>query len=463
MSRVARAIVALAVLTLAAGAAEHGHAGCSPSFTIGDHAPLWSPSGEWIVFDRHDVGCFMPVLLTLVGSNGASEKRPPLLGRQRVEWTRDGTAVLGPGLMLVAPDGRVTRPPGLGVGADAPVHPSFSPDGSHIVFASGLPSRVSVVTASGDDRRVLTAGPGEAAPIWSPRGDLIAFEVLGGFDVIRPDGTGRRALWRGNVDRSGLAWSPDGTRLAFIHSSDPRFAPDLLRVVDVEDGSGRDVAQGTFPSHPPAWRPDGAAIAVTRLRDGRTEVLTVNPDGTGARVFGPGGELTWSPDGNHVAFVWHGRCPETRLGVFVAKADGSDAQRLTNDCRFEGGPGDDVLRGTADDDFLFGRGGADVLVDGYGQDRLDGGDGSDRLAGGEEADLLVGGRGHDIIRGGGGRDLIYGGPGHDRIDGGIAMDVIYAADGLRDVVACGPQLDHVVADRLDAIGRDCELVRIRRR
>ncbi len=462
MTRVARAMLALAVLTLAGGAAERGHAGCSPSYTIGDHAPVWSPTGEWIVFDRHDIGCGMPAFMTSVRADGTAETRLPLVGRQRIEWTPDGAALLGLGLALVEPDGRVLRAQ-QELGPDSSVQPSFSPDGSEIVYAAGLPSHLYAVSSSGGARRMLTTGPGEARPVWSPRGDLIAFAVGGGLDVVRPDGTGRRSVWRGNVDRSGVAWSPDGTRLAFIHSSDPRYIPDLLRVVDVDDGGGRDIARGTFPSHPPAWRPDGGAIAVTRLEDERTEVLTVDTNGTGKHVFGPGGELTWSPDGSRVAFVWHGRCPATRLGVYVAAADGSGARRLTNDCRFDGGPGADVLRGTADDDFLFGRAGADVLVDGFGEDLLEGGDGHDRLAGGEEADVLGGGRGDDLVRGGGGRDQIFGGPGRDRIDGGIAKDGIYVADGERDVVACGPQFDVVVADRLDVIGRDCELIRTVRR
>jgi RTX calcium-binding nonapeptide repeat (4 copies)/WD40-like Beta Propeller Repeat len=452
------------VLMLAGGSAEPGRAGCSPSYTIGDHAPVWSPTGEWIVFDRHDIGCGMPAFMTAIRADGTAEKRLSLFGRQRLEWTRDGAALLGLGLTLVAPDGRVLREPQQ-PGPDQGVHPSFSPDGSEIVFAAGLPSHLYVVSAAGGARRALTTGAGEARPVWSPRGDLIAFAVTGGLDVVRPDGTGRRAVWRGDTDESGFSWSPDGSRLAFLRSSDPRYVPDLLRVVDVDvdDGGGRDLARGPFLEHAPAWRPDGSAIAVTRRSADTFDVVVVRTDGAGEHAFGPGGELTWSPDGSRVAFVWHGRCPATRLGLYVAAADGSGARRLTNDCRFEGGPGADILRGTPDDDFLFGRAGSDELVDGFGEDLLEGGDGDDRLAGGEEADVLSGGRGDDVVRGGGGRDRIYGGPGRDRIEAGIAKDVIYVADGERDVVACGPQLDLVVADRLDGIGSGCELVRIARR
>lgn len=454
MWRRARALVALVLVALLGGGAERGEAGCSPSSTIGDHAPVWSPTGDWIVFDRHDVGCFYPKFLTSVRPDGTSETRLPSFSR-RVEWLRDGSAMIGNGFALVAPDGRVLRPP-LPVSSPAGVTtPSLSPDGSRVVFdGSGFPLQLVVADADGANPRSITDDrrTAPASPVWSPRGDLIAFEVPGGVDVVRPDGTGRRSLWRGARYPGGVSWSPDGTRLAFTLER-------AVHIVGVDSGEGRDVVAGRrLPGYPPTWHPDGSRIAVTRSAGPAGEIVVVRSDGRGERIFGPGADLRWSPDGARVAYVWHGRCPPTRLGVYVANADGTGPRRLTNDCRFEGGPGNDVLRGTADDDFLYGRAGDDLLVDGYGDDVLEGGDGDDRLRGGEEFDLVSGGRGDDVLAGGGGRDRIYGGPGRDRINAGIARDSIFVADGERDVVACGSELDLVVADRRDRIARDCERV-----
>lgn len=463
MSQIARALVALVLASIGAVSAEPARGGCSPSYTISDHTPLWAPTGQWIVFDRHDIGCGMPASLTAVRAEGGSPTRIPLLGRQRVEWLPDGSAVLGNGLALVAPDGRTLRPSGPSPDFGGATHPSLSPDGSEVVFAAGYPSRLYVARADGANRRPLGSGTGQFGPVWSPRGDLIAFRVADGLDVVRPDGTGRRALWRGTSADAGFSWSPDGSKVAFLRRSDPRYSADALRVVDVDRGGERDLVEGPLVEHTPAWHPSGGLIAVTRwLTDTATEIVTVRPDGTDERTFGPGAELSWSSDGARVAYVWQGRCPVTRLGVYVAGADGSGPRRLTNDCRVEGGPGPDVLGGTDDDDMLSGYGGSDVLIDTWGEDVLNGGAGDDRLEAGEQADLLLGAGGNDLLRGGGGRDRIYGGPGRDRIEAGIAKDSIYVGDGERDIVACGPQLDLVVADRLDRVARDCERVRIGR-
>ena len=90
-----------------------------------------------------------------------------------------------------------------------------------------------------------------------------------------------------------------------------------------------------------------------------------------------------------------------------------------------GTTGPDVLRGLRGDDRLFGRGGAD---------------------------RLIGGAGDDHLVGGAGRDVLDGGTGRDRIE---------ARDRLRDVIRCGPGRDTVIADRIDRVARDCEVVRRR--
>lgn len=100
-----------------------------------------------------------------------------------------------------------------------------------------------------------------------------------------------------------------------------------------------------------------------------------------------------------------------------------------------------TLRGGAGPDTLRGRGGHDRLFGGAGNDRLFGGGGADRLFGGLGKDRLDGGKGRDLL------------------DGGAGADVIAARDGVRDTVRCGGGRDVVVADRVDAVARDCERVK----
>jgi arylsulfatase A-like enzyme len=82
----------------------------------------------------------------------------------------------------------------------------------------------------------------------------------------------------------------------------------------------------------------------------------------------------------------------------------------------------------------------------------------DTVRGTARSDGLCGSGGRDTLYGLGGNDLLRGGPGRDRIFGGPGNDRILVRDGFRDVISCGPGVDRVLADRLDVVAKDCEIV-----
>jgi Ca2+-binding RTX toxin-like protein len=100
-----------------------------------------------------------------------------------------------------------------------------------------------------------------------------------------------------------------------------------------------------------------------------------------------------------------------------------------------------TLLGTARNDRLSGLGGNDVLR-GFGGD-----------------DLLLGGAGNDKLYGGAGNDQLLGGLGKDLIYGDAGKDTISARDGAHDTIHCGTGRDVVIADKIDTVSRDCEVVR----
>ena len=94
--------------------------------------------------------------------------------------------------------------------------PSWSPDGSRVVYWS-LGIGLAIVARSGGLPVPLNksqAAPFFARPAWSPDGRTILFngksqEIM----AISPDGGSARVF----IDRGAdAAWSPDGTRIAFV-------------------------------------------------------------------------------------------------------------------------------------------------------------------------------------------------------------------------------------------------------
>jgi len=105
-------------------------------------------------------------------------------------------------------------------------------------------------------------------PVWSPRGDLIAFVRQNGADfgvfTIRSDGTNIRQLTNTRGNDAHLAWSPDGQRIVFCSSSmgfkDESIytgAPQPYGEIFVMRSDGTDLEQLTdnqWEEGGPAWQ-----------------------------------------------------------------------------------------------------------------------------------------------------------------------------------------------------------------
>lgn len=122
--------------------------------------------------------------------------------------------------------------------------------------------------------KVLTTGY-DNFPIWSPRGDLIAFmrEIDGFFQIltIHPDGTGLKQLTHTVGNEAHMAWSPDGEYMLFT-SSRMGFKDEVLYEnnpqpygeIFVMRDDGTDVEQLTddqWEEGTPAWQPKTAALS----------------------------------------------------------------------------------------------------------------------------------------------------------------------------------------------------------
>lgn len=207
--------------------------------------------------------------------------------------------------------------------------PDFSPDGRRIVFSRTLAGRESdlfTVTPTGKDLRRLTTTPAsrEVGPAYSPDGNAIGFireAANRGGEIWIKDPGGERRLASIATPQGSFAWSPDGSRLAFVDAA----RSDLFVVA--RDGSGlRRLAGDTSILARPTlvWLPAGIVTAVAIANAG-FELRLVDPEtGTPRPMPNPcnGALPSFSSDR---AFVACGRGRH----VTIKTATGKNARTVT--------------------------------------------------------------------------------------------------------------------------------------
>lgn len=182
-------------------------------------------------------------------------------------------------------------------------HPTWSPDGLKIAFASGAAGTndLYVIAATGGAPVRLTTVGFVGSPAWSPDGTQIAFDCqvdAGNLDicVVRADGTGFARLTSDLARDYGAAWKPDGSTLAFATT---RFGLDEVALMNRADGSVTRLAGG-LEGFAPSWSPDGSQLAFVQLYNdpftGPYQAIVVShSDGSNAHVLTRGAQPAWRP------------------------------------------------------------------------------------------------------------------------------------------------------------------------
>ena len=166
----------------------------------------------------------------------------------------------------------------------------------------------------------------------------VAFVTVGGgrehrsyqLQVADADGFGAHTVLSSREPIMSPAWSPDGTRLAYVSFARGHSAVYIQQVASGERvvASERKGINGA-----PAWSPSGRELALTLSKDGNPDVYVMDI-GTHAlrRLTDHAGidtEPAWSPDGRTIVFTSdRGGRPQ----LYRVAATGGQAQRIS----FEG-------------------------------------------------------------------------------------------------------------------------------
>ena len=313
-----------------------------------DYRPAWSPQGDWIAFPSRRGGSSDLWLVTPDGGTSV-QLTDDNLHRDDPSWAHDGWLAYaqydGRDFLyrVSVADGIIER---VGDGDQNRLDPVVAPDGATIAFiARGkAENQVWLAEPSGGQARVLRRNDHfQSSVAWSPDGSRLAFvEHLGGgprtgniWTVNRDGSNPRQVTAFGHVH--GVVWAGEET-LVYSFDEQANYRREIWSM-PVAGGDPQPLVTGDGDHLVTASSPDGKRIAFTKNQSGRKSVFLLDLGGRDPALLPGQPESSegarWSPDGRYIALLANA---DGQSDLYVLPGEGGEARRVTSDPERESWP-----------------------------------------------------------------------------------------------------------------------------